>query len=227
MSDKDFYELIKYFYYIKLDESDYLEMISRKFGCRYTKIVTIPTTMVFDEMVEEGHRKSFSYWKQRFQVYLQVATNPDVIINNHVYTVEEIKKLLLDKSIVIVLKESRDLDKKLELEEDYKSVRKDIPSLDVYINDMYSMNELSSRFILNNFELFVELLRSKFTKKKILSDMKKCLIILQAEMEEVFKYTEEDYGDYTLIARLCKKWFDESEEKEKYNAIKKVLSKKR
>ena len=226
MNDKEFYDLIKYFYYIKLDENDYLEMISRKNNCKYTKIVTIPTTMVFDEMVEEGHRKSFSYWKQHFQVYLQVTTNLDIISSNHVYTVEEIKKLLLDKSIVVVSKEARDLNKKLEFEEDYISIMKDIPSLDIYIDDMYSMHELSSKFIVNNFELFIELLRSKFTKKKILRDMKKCLITMQEEMEEVFKYTDRNYGDYTLIAKLCKKWFDESEEKEKYNAIKKVLSKK-
>ena len=221
LSDKDLYKLLTKVYDIYLDKEDYLKIISKYNNKQYTSFHRIPTTITFYDTAKEGHGKNFSWWKQLYQVYYIAATSDDIEFDyNKIYSKEEIKKMLYVKNIVILQKETEPI-------EDNPNFKQEkfepLPILDIDIKD-YGNN--MSQFVLNNFYLFGEVLREKFTRRKVLKDMKEFIEILNKEIKDVYSDAQSNEYIYSGIARICKDWFESSEEKKEYQSLQKKLSSK-
>ncbi len=226
-SDREFYKLLVQIYWIKLDKEDYLEMLSKKNEKKYTKLCSIPTTMTFKSMVTEGHGKDFSWWNELFQLYYNVAVSEEIEESIHnrqrerrPYTKAEIRKMLDNNDIVIFnafgqIISNNDL--KGFKSEEYEK----FPSLDV---DFDSYGNHMSKFIEENFELFNELLREKFSKKIISKDMRAYLKDLQIDIDNIFELSQTKELYYSEIGKLCRDWYNTSGIKEKHNGIMKTLN---
>lgn len=218
LTDKELYELLSKVYGISLDEDDYLKMLSKLNNKQYTFIHRIPTTMTFTGRATEGHGRSFDWWDQLYQVYYLAATNNTFKFDyNKTYSKEEIKKLSADKSIALLKREEEAIDNNRDfIQEDYEP----IPTLDI---DIKGYGDNISSFVLDNYSLFGQLLRKRFTKKNVLKDMKKMIDDLSEEMQEIFSDTQSSDPNYSGTARVCKEWFDSSSEKTQYQGIQKIL----
>ena len=77
-----------------------------------------------------------------------------------------------------------------------------------------------AKFIINNYQLFGELLKRKFTKKKVLKDMKK-LINFLSRWYKCYIFDNSNDTIYYNIARICIEWFDASNDKKNMKFFKK------
>lgn len=218
LTDKELYELLSKVYAISIDEDDYLKMLSKLNNKQYTFIHRIPTTMTFTGRATEGHGRSFDWWDRLYQVYYRAATSNTFKFDyNKTYSKEEIKELSADKSIALLKQEEEAIDNNRDfIQEDYEP----IPTLDI---DIKGYGDNISSFVLDNYSLFGQLLRKRFTKKNVLKDMKKMIDDLTEEMQEIFSDTQSSDPNYSETARVCKEWFDSSSEKTQYQGIQKIL----
>lgn len=229
LSNREFYELLKQIYSIRLDEDDYLKMVSKKNGKKYSEIYNIPTTMTFKSMVTEGHGRDFSWYEDLFQTYFDVAISDDLKsrrfqngrYNLKPFTKQEIKQMLEDKDIVIFMENDKVIYKS-DLEEFESEEYEKFPSLNIECKG-YTDNFF--KFIEDNFDLFAELLRRKFTKKRILKDMKEYLKELQWDLEEILDDVNSNDKNYSGISKICENWYNTSGIKEKHEDIKNKLLK--
>ena len=219
LTDKELYELLTKVYNIYLDDKDYLEMLSKRYNKEYTRFYRIPTTFTFYDTKQEGHGINFSWWPQLYQIYYNVVATNDVNFEcNKIYTKDEIKEMVDTKNIVILKQESEEIMNNPEFE---KEEYEELPILDIDIND-YGNN--ISRFIINNYQLFGERLREKFTKKNVLNDMKKLINDFQDDINAIFYYANYNDTINYNIARICKEWFDTSNDKKEYESLQKKLN---
>ncbi len=218
LTDKKLYELLSKIYVITLDEEDYLKMLSKYNNKKYTFIHRMPTTMTITSRATEGHGRSFDWWDQLYQVYYLVATSDTFEFDyNKTYSKEEIKKLLSDKSIVILKQE------KEAINGNQNFVKENYEPITILNIDIKSYGDNISQFVLNNYSLFGELFRKRFTKKDVLKDVKNIIDDLNKEMQEIFSNTQSKEPLYLGTAIICKEWFDSSEERKKYQGIQKKL----
>ena len=219
LTDKELYELLTKVYNIYLDDKDYLEMLSKRYNKEYTRFYRIPTTFTFYDTKQEGHGINFSWWPQLYQIYYNVVATNDVNFEcNKIYTKDEIKEMVDTKNIVILKQESEEIMNNPEFE---KEEYEELPILDIDIND-YGNN--ISRFIINNYQLFGKRLREKFTKKNVLNDMKKLINDFQDDINAIFYYANSNDTINYNIARICKEWFDTSNDKKEYESLQKKLN---
>ncbi len=225
LTDKEFYDLLTKFYSISLTEEDYLEMFSENNGKKYSKICEIPTTITFFDNKTEGRGRDLSWWTQLYQICYVAAIVDDVNFDDSkTYSKEEIKKMVSDKTIVILNEKTIPIEENPNFKEEEYEL---IPSLDIKI-EIYSDN--ISSFVNDNFSLFGKLLRKKFKKQKVLKDMKELLDAIQEDIDDIFSYTNSEDWGYSQISTICKNWFDESDDKKEYQNLQekvKHYSKKR
>lgn len=207
-------------YSIVLTEEDYLKILSKRNNKKYNRFTEIGTLMTFTDTVTEGHGRDFSWWKQLYQVrYIIVASEDIEIEYDSILRKEDIKKLVEDKSIVIVRKKKTPLDNKLVINEEFEN----IPSINLnYFS--YHGRMIGSINKDDNFPIVISILRGKFTKKRILRDMKGYIKELQDEIDMITLYSHQDY--YGNISKLCNEWYDQSEEKEKISILKRQINTK-
>lgn len=218
LTDKELYELLSKVYSITLDEKDYLKMLSKYNDKNYTFIHRIPTTMTFTSRATEGHGRSFDWGDQLYQVYYLAATSDTFKFDyNKTYSKEEIKKLLSDKSIAILKQAEEAIN---DSQNFVKETFEPLPTLDI---DIKNYGDNISQFVLNNYSLFGELLRKKFTKKIVLKDMKKIINELNEKIQEIFSDIQLKDPLYSGIATICKEWFESSKEKKEFQGIQKIL----
>ena len=91
--------------------------------------------------------------------------------------------------------------------------------------DIEGYSDNMSQFVLNNFNLFGGLLRKKFTKKKVLNDIKELISDLGKDIDIVFSSISSHDIFYSETAEICKKWYELSEEKIEYQKICKLIRK--
>ena len=219
LTDKELYELLSKIYSISLDKEDYLKMLSKYNNKNYTFIYKMPTTMTFEDIITEYDAGHFDSSIQLFQVYYVIAASDNFKFDyNKVYSKEEIRDLLLNKNIVI-LNESSEAVYVGEsfVQEKYKS----IPTLDINI-EPYGDN--ISQFVLNNFSLFGKLLRKKINKKIVLKDIKEIINDLNVEIQDIISDAQSNKILYSDTAKMCKDWYESSEEKREYQNIQKKLA---
>ena len=217
--DQELYTILNDVYDIQLDQNDYLFMLSKYNGKRYVDFNLLPTTMFFKSVKSEGHGKSLDMWEQLYQVcYLVAISDTFECDYNKIYSKEEIKELVDNKTIILLKRKDKEADYYGSFAQgDYEQ----IPTLGIDVSD-YTDN--LNQFVLDNFNLFGELLRKKFTKARVLKDIKEIIEEFDCDINDVFDEIDSDDLDYSDIARVCKEWYDSSEEKEDYQGIQKKLS---
>ena len=218
LSNVDFYYLIRDLYSITLTERDFLNFISKKRNKEYTYFKIIPTTMVFNDYKSEGKGKNFSYWKQPYQIFVDVALAEDANIDSKKnYSSIDIKNMY-DKNKITVL--------------EYDSIE-----LEEYISDIEELEEypapelkLAKSIIPDNddykeeFDFYISALRRKLTKKFVLNDLYKYVEDLNEELYNIFLFSSMSYG-YGLLSNRCKEWFKTTSIGDELNGITKRLSK--
>ena len=219
LSDQELYAMLNDVYDIQLDENDYLSMLSKYNNKRYVDFNILPTTMFFKSVKSEGHGKSLDMWEQLYQVcYLAAISDKFECDYNKIYTKEEIKELVDNKTVILLKRKDKEADHYGNFSQDDLEL---LPTLDVDIKDC---SDNLSKFVLNNINLFGQLLRKQFTKKRVLKDIKEIIEDLDYDINDVFDEIESDDLDYSDIAMACKEWYDSSKEKEDYQEIQKKIS---
>lgn len=222
LSDKELLDLLCEFYNIRLEEEDYLEMFSMLYGHEYYYATLIPTTMVFEDRAEEGHRRSFDYWNQKYQVYYYAAISEDYDIDaepGKVFTREEIIDLANNHDIVLMREhiEPYDRDEFDSFEEDeYDSVKTNDITIESYSDNI-------SDFALEHIDVLGKILRKKFTRKLVLKDAYYHVQNLVYDIRQVLARVDSDDKDYAQTARLCKEWYESSIEKQTVMELQRVL----
>lgn len=221
LSDDEFYDLLCKVYDISLTKEDYLKILSKRNNKKYNKFIEIGTFMTFTDIDSEGHGRDFSWWEQLYQITYIIAVSEDTKIeDNSILRKEDIKRMVLDKSIVIVKQKAKPINNKLNINESVEN----IPS--IILNCSYDYGRMNgSIFKDDNFKVVVSMLRRKFNKKRILKDMRDYIEELQEEMEIVLSHPRYDFF-YDEVSKLCNEWYDKSEEKEKINILKKQINNK-
>lgn len=220
LTDDEFFNLLMGTYSITLDTEDYLKLLSKKYHKKYIFVGEIPTTMTFTGRATEGHGRSFSWWPQLYQVGYDAAISRDMDYEyNKVYTKEEVNKLVSDKSVVLLTENHKPVDNIDFKEETFTPFS---------INDKFNIdgNTLSG-FTLNNYNLYIKYLKRKFTKKKILMDIKKYAIDLQKDIDSVTKLSNQNDSLYSELTKLCNDWYESSEAKNKFLLLQRKLNKER
>ena len=222
LSDEEFYDLLCKVYSISLTEEDYLKILSKKYNKKYNRFTEIGTFMTFNDIATEGHGRDFSWWEQLYQVRYIAAVSEDTEIEyDSVLRKKDIKKMVEDRSIVIVEIKSRPINNKLNINEKFEN----IPSIKLnccYSNVPYG-RMTSSIYKDDNFSIVISMLRKKFTKKRILKDMKDYIEELRTEMEIVLSNSQQGYP-CSEVSKLCNEWYDKSEEKEKINILQRKVN---
>ena len=221
LSDEEFYDILCKVYNKSLNEEDYLKIISKRNNKKYNRFTEIGTFMTFTDTATEGHGRDFSRWKQLYQVRYIVAVAEDTEIEyDSVLRKNDIKKMVKDKSIVIIERKTRPIHNKLNINESVEN----IPSIKLncsYSNGIYG-RMTGSIYKDDNFPIVISMLRRKFTKKRILKDMKDYIEELQDEMNIVLSHLQSGYA-YSEVSKLCNEWYDKSQEKEKLNVLKRKI----
>lgn len=224
LSDEQFYDLLCKVYSISLTDEDYLKILSKRNNKEYNRFTEIGTFMTFTDTASEGHGRDFSWWKQLYQVRYIIAISEDAEIEyDSVLRKKDIKKMVDDKSIVIVERKARPINNKLNINETIEN----IPSIKLncsYSNGTYGRMS-GSIYKDDNFPIVISMLRRKFTEKRILKDMKSYVEELQDEMEIVLSQSQHGYP-YSEISKLCNEWYEKSEEKEKLKSLQRKINDK-
>lgn len=221
LTDEEFYDLLCKVYSISLTEEDYLKILSKRNNKKYNRFTEIGTFMTFTDTATEWHGRDFSWWIQLYQVGYIVAVSEDTKIEyDSVLGKKDIKKMVEDKTIVIVGRKTRPINNKLNINETIE----EIPSIE--LNCTYSeiygrLNGLIYKD--DNFSIIISMLRRKFTKKRILKDMKDYIEELQDEMTIVLSPSQHSYT-YNEVSKLCNEWYDKSEEKHKLNVLQRKIN---
>ena len=218
LNDEELYEFVRNIYKIYLDEEDYLKMISQKYNNNYHQVKKILTKMTFNKAENEGYGRNLKRWEQHYQTVYTVALEDGFNLDDTIaYSKEDIIKMLLNREIIILNEKKKLLNSKPNFDEEKYSI---IPSLEI---DCQKNQCNVFNFINENMGLFINLLRSNLTEKKMLEDAKVVLMELQDELERVFWWIKNDTGCYSKIASLCQEWFNNSKEKKEYLTYKKTL----
>lgn len=222
LSDEEFYDLLRKVYSISLTEEDYLKILSKRNNKKYNIFTEIGTFMTFTDTATEGHGRDFSWWKQLYQVRYIIAVSEDTEIEyDSVLRKNDIKKMVEDKSIVIIERKTRQINNKLNINETVEN----IPSIKLncsYSNGIYG-RMTGSIYKDDNFPIVISMLRRKFTKKRILKDMKDYIEELEEEMKIVLSHSQSGYA-YNEVSRLCNEWYGKSKEKEKLNILQRKIN---
>lgn len=190
LSDEEFYDLICKVYDISLAEEDYLKIISKRNNKEYKWVTEMGT---FIDTATEGYGRDFSWWEQLYQVRYIIAVSGDTEIGyNSVLRKNDIKKMVEDKSIVIIERETRPIDDKLNINETEEYI------LSIKLNYSYS-NGMSGKMVGSiykddNFPIIISMLRRKFTKERILEDMKNYIEELQYEINIILSLSQSSYA---------------------------------
>lgn len=102
-----------------------------------------------------------------------------------------------------------------------------MPSIDLNFKYLYgeATGEIITDYLCRDkvFPSFVSLLRKKFTKKRIVKDMKFYINELQEEIN-VILLTSFNSDLYRQVSRLCNDWYSNSEEKQKVRSLTKQVN---
>lgn len=217
LSDKDYYNFICDMYDISLDTNDYLEIISNIKNKKYNNFIKIDTFMVQDGIQTEGHGKSFDWWNQKYYISYVIATAEGVDISeNEQLSKKDIKSLIKDNSIVIVDEELSPLNFKIEKCEKYTK----FPMISFNANyDEDSFYYQTKMFGFVNEEkcsIIIPYLKKKLNKKRVLKDLRKNVIIIQNQVNELINNKYYDDQFMKIINELNINNFERKRINEKY-----------
>ena len=171
LTDEQFYEsLLKFAFITEWSEYDCYHVLELAHNLKFVGDEVIKTTMHANVQKTEGHGRNFSWWDEEVGIDFRILYTEDFIVDyEHFYTIEEIKKLINDKKIIIVSEEKRNLawDEKNYKEENYQRFD--------YAYDDYSMKH---EFFDKNGKFYpytLKYIRSNFDKKELIKLFKEHL----------------------------------------------------
>lgn len=211
MSNEDYYNLIKNIYNISLEDKDYLKIISKKMNKNCVRFSTINTTMTFTGIATEGRGRSFDHWDQLYQIKYDVAEFEDCKLKfNETLSKDKLRKMLDKKKIILIERHTVPIG--------------DEPDFIEEKEEEFPVTWKCRGYEIENsekeeFDIIVDLIRKKITKKRILEDLKGYIEELKDEINYAISFNcESDYPFYN-ISKLCNEWYNSSEEKEKLKEL--------
>ena len=124
LTNKEFYDmLLKFAYITDWNDYDCYKVLELAYNMKFVSDAVIKTTMHAVFQKTEGHGRDFSWWDEEVGIDFKVVYTKDFKVDyEHAYSVEEIKRLIDEKKIVIISEEERSLawDKKNYKKEGYQ-----------------------------------------------------------------------------------------------------------
>ena len=213
LTDKELYDLLSNIYKIEIEEKDILKMLSMYNNKNYRYIERLGTKMAVEERVTEGHGRSFDCYNEKFRVSYSVATTFSVWGTSNCVK-EYIKQKINSKDWVLL----REIHQGSVNSGDYLEEYEKLPTLDLNVLD-----GLDNKFFIDHFDLFGKLLRERFPKKYVLKDVKEIINDLYDEMQLMFAYQESKNKNISNVAKICKEWYDNSDDIKEYFRVRKAL----
>ncbi len=139
---KDIFDLLCYFYDIKIDNTDYLEYVNSIREVEYTSTVEIPTNKVVIESGSEGHGRDFSWWTQNYQICIK-AFSSDFVVTKDEYTIEEVLEFCKSGEIYPIHPFGRKTKKK------YNNISDNIDYLTKYVGKKLESNDIYFDFMVD------------------------------------------------------------------------------
>lgn len=205
LNDDNFYNLISSMYHITLEEEDHLKIISKKMNKKCMYFTDIETSMTFTDTATEGRGKDFSWWQQLYQIEYTVGVFKGCNIDSSsIFSKKDIRKMIDEKNIIIIDIKSVPLD----YEPDFKEEVEHFSLYDYKFDDEINKNE--------DFSIIISILRKKFTKKRILKDIRYQLEELSLQINEILDFYSDPNPFYSNTSLLIGEWFKNSEEKKEY-----------
>lgn len=161
LSDEEFIQILTNISKVSLNKFDILQILSNTYNKNYTKYKTIYTTMVSNS----------TGFYEKVQIVYKVACTKNFSQTNKTYTKEELKKLIDEKTIIIVKEYQIDYDEYIEEPEEYEQF------------DIIDINFLdkNNQFYKNT----IKYLRSKIATEEIKLRLIKYLERLKIEIQEL------------------------------------------
>lgn len=220
LSNRDFYNLISEFYDVTLEEDDYLDIISKMYNKKFTKFVEIGTYMTFEDIKSEKYGRKSDWWRQLYQIKYIVVVSEDIDIKpDSIFKKADIKKLIKNNKIVIIERKTVAINEKLKYNE------KPVAFPMTKFNCSYSDDGMYGNIEDNEyFPVIISILRKKFTKEKIIIDMKNYLRDLQLQINTILS-SNLDNSFHTDTSHTFSNWFNNSKEKEQIKRLSKQVNK--
>ena len=111
LTDEQFYEmLLKFAYIYDWNGYDCSCVLGLAHNLEFIGEAVIKTTMHANIQNTEGHGRDFSWWNEEIGIDFRILYTKDFTVDyDHFYTIEEIKKLIDTKQIIIICEENRNL----------------------------------------------------------------------------------------------------------------------
>lgn len=152
--------------------------------------------MTFTDICKEGRGNSFDWWEQKYQLQYMVAVSNEIKLDeNKVYSKKEIKQLVSDNTIILLNQETKTIE-----EDELTFIEESVEYLPINF-DFDENGNIMSGFILDNYDLYMEILREKFTKAKIYNDMQKYISYLRDDIKHIINCDDN-------ISQLCKEYYE-------------------
>lgn len=190
---KILYDMLCYFYDIKLEAWDYVRYINKKNNTHFYKITVIPTTRVISDMQSEGHGRDFSWWTQNYQRMMQVAANK-FNPTKESYTFEEIQKLIEKGEIYPIYPFGQKTNKPANYVDDKTKYLVSYQSKELEAKDEY-------------FEYMVKIIMEEIGYKSILNIVREFIIALKLNS---YITNDEDYSSLEETANVLIQEFNKT-----------------
>ena len=223
LSDEEFYKKLLEFAYINdWNEYDCFLVLEIAYNMKFDDEALIKTTMHTVAQKTEGHGRDFSWWNQEVGVDFRIFYTKDFEVDyEHYYTIEEIKKLIAEKKILIVSEEERNLAWE---EDNYKKEK--YQRFD-YAYDEYNMEHRFFDETGKFYKYTLKYIRRELNTKKLKKLYFKHLDHLE---HEVYEATDgRNYGSdssWTHVAKEYSKEFEECGYAKRLTRLKKVRNNK-
>lgn len=196
---KTLYEMISYFYDVKLEAFDYVNYINEKTRTVYCGVTSIPTNRVIQDMQSEGHGRDFSWWTQNYQRMIKVATK-GFIPTKEEYSYKEIEQLIDEGEIYSIYPYGEKTNKKVHYVEDKIQYLVSYQSKELELNDEY-------------FEFMVKDILKEIGYKTLLKEYKE--FIIKLKLNTYITWDE----DYKALEEIADKLIETYNKNNNKNAI--------
>ena len=184
LTNKEFYDmLLKFAFITNWSDYDCYKVLGLAYNMNFVGDAVIKTTMHATVQKTEGHGRDFSWWNEEVGINFKVVHTKDFKVDyKHTYSVEEIKKMIDEKKILIISEEERSL------AWDEKNYKKEKYQRFDYAYDDYSWKH---RFFDETGKFYpytLRYIRSKVNKKTLLKLFKEHL---EHTNREIYEATHE------------------------------------
>ncbi len=178
LTNKEKYELIDHFYYVSLEKEDFVKLVNLKHNSSYTNITNIPTNMEDEYISSELHGREFNLQMQKYQVILTCACKEEFVLENKLYTFDEVTELIKKEVIYPIFVNNKKID-------EYSNDATKVQHVNSFVsNEMYAemdwINSNEYGFVINedNLALIINLIELNLKKEDLLNGVKKYLFNL-------------------------------------------------